>query len=92
MEGNIEVASDGGGKVAITKEAIKDFILKCFAKSSNTARVNSVENTVQTITKILLSHLGSNGFGSILLSVSFLVGIVFPFLSILSIKTSKSVG
>ena len=80
MEGII--ATDGGGKVVITKEAIKNFILKCFAKSSTTTRVNSVENTVQTITKILLSHLGNKGVGGVLLSVSFLVGILFPFLSI----------
>ena len=40
------IATDGGGKVAITKEAIKDFILKCFANSSSsTTKVNSVENT-----------------------------------------------
>ena len=90
MEGTI--ATDVGGKVAITKEAIRDFILKCFGKSSSTTMVNSVENTVQTITTVLLSHLGSNGFGGILLSVSFLVGILFPFLLILSTKTSKSVG
>ena len=92
MEGTIVVATDGDGKVAITKEAIKDFILKCFAKSSSTTRVNSVENTVHIITKILLSHRGSKGFGGTLFSVSFLVGILFPFLSILSMKTSKSVG
>ena len=87
MEGTI--ATDGGGEVSITKEAIKDFTLKCFANSSNTTRVNSVEIT---ITKILLSHLGNKSFGGVLFSVSFLVGILFPFLSILSIKTSKSVG
>ena len=71
----------GGGKVARTKEAIKDFILKRFVKRSNTIKVNSVENTVHTITKILLSHLGNKGFDGILLSVSFLMGILFPFLS-----------
>ena len=76
------VTSGGGGRVARTKEAIKDFILKCFVKSSNTTRVNSVENTVQTITKILLSHLGNKGFGGVLFSVSLLMGILFPFLSI----------
>ena len=92
MEGTIVVATDGGGKVAITKEAIKDFILKCFTKSSNTTRVSRLENTVQTIPKILLSHLGNKGFGGILFSVPFSVGILFPFLSILSMKTSKSVG
>ena len=86
------MATDGGGKVAITKEAIKDFILKCFAKNSSTTRVSSVENMVETRTKILLSHLGSKGFGGTLFSVLFLVGILFPFLSILSMKTSKSVG
>ena len=86
------MAIDGCGNVAITKEAIKDFILKCFAKSSNTTRVSSVENTVQIITIILLSPLGNKGLGGTLFSVSFLVGILFPFLSILSMKTSKSVG
>ena len=75
------VTSGGGGR-ARTKEGIKDFILKCFVKSSNTTRVNSVENTVQTITKISLSHLGSKGFGGVLFSVSLLMGILFPFLSI----------
>ena len=86
------VASGGGGKVARTKEAIKDFILKYFVKRHNTIKVNSVENTVHTMTKILLSHLGNKGFSGILFAVSFLVEILFPFLSILSIKTSKSIG
>ena len=76
------VVSGGGGKVARTKEAIKDFILKCLVKSSNTTRVNSVESTVQIITKILLSYLGNKGFGGVLFSVSLLMGIFFPFLFI----------
>ena len=80
------------GRVASTKEAIKDFILKCFAKRSNTTRVSSVENTVKIITKILLRHQSNKGFGGTLLSVSFLVGILFSFLSIFYMKTSKSVG
>ena len=84
----IAVASGGSGKVDKTKEAIKDFILKCFVKRSNTIKVNSVENTVLIITKMLLSHLGNKGFGGILFAVLFLVEILFPFLSILSIKTS----
>ena len=37
--------------------------------SNNTTRVNNVENTVQIMTKILLSHLGSMGLG----------GLLFPF-------------
>ena len=73
------MATDGGGKVAITKEVIKDFILKCFAKSSTTTRVSSVENMVHIITKILFSHLGSKGFGGTLFSVSFLGEFSFHF-------------
>ena len=88
----ITITSGGGGNVDITKDAIKDFILKCFVMSNITTRVNNVENAVQTMTKILLSHLGSKGLGGLLFSVSLLMGILFPFLSILSTKTSKSVG
>ena len=38
----IAVASGGGGKVDKTKETIKDLILKCFIKRSNTSKVNHV--------------------------------------------------
>ena len=79
----IAITSGGDGNVDITKDAIKDFILKCFVMSNNTTRVNNVENTVQTMTKILLSHLGSKGLGGLLFPVSLLMGILFPFLSIL---------
>ena len=75
----IAITSGRGGNVDITKDAIKDFILKCFVMSNNTTRVNSVEYTVQTTTKILLGHLGSKGLGGVLFSVSLLMGILFPF-------------
>ena len=81
----------GGGKVDNTSVANRDLILKCFVRSTNTNKANIVETTVLIITKILI-HLGNKGLGGVLSSAILLEGILLPFLSILSINASKSVG
>ena len=86
------VASGGGGKVDSTSVANRDLILKCFVRSTNTNKANNVETTVLIITKILLIYLGNKGLGRVLSSSILLEGILLPFLSILSINVSKSVG
>ena len=86
------VACGSGGKVDNTSVANRELILKCFVRSTNTSKANSVETTVLTITKILLIHPGNKGLGGVLSSATFFVGILLPFLSIFSINASKSVG